>query len=64
MSRPTDAERGAQIALDAALVALHPDLFPDLMPDREIWEGIFVAASDQIRECEALRAAQEACRGC
>ena len=53
MSRSTDTERGARIALEASLIALHPDLFPDC----EIWQGIFVAASEQIAECNAYRAA-------
>lgn len=57
MSRSTDTERGARIALEASLIALHPDLFPDMMPDCEIWQGIFVAASEQIAECNAYRAA-------
>lgn len=57
MSRPTDTERGARMALEAALIALHPDLFPDLMPDAEEWQCIFVAALEQIAECDAYRAA-------
>lgn len=60
MSRPTDTERGARMALEAASIALHPDLFPELMPDVEEWQGIFVAAREQIAECVALREAQRA----
>ena len=58
MSRPTDAERGARIALATALDWLHPDLF-GLEPEfEELALSIFRAAYDQLDECEALRAAQ------
>lgn len=58
MSRPTDTERGARIALDCALQHIHqPDLFGDGLP-LELWERIRDAAYDQIDESIALSAAQ------
>lgn len=61
MSRPTDTERGARLALDISLGNLHPDLFPDLMQpgEQELWDSIFVAAGEQLEECLALREAQQ-----
>lgn len=57
MSRPTDTERGARIALNlAAAHLMQPDLFGDTMP-REFWQVIELAANDQLDECDAYRIA-------
>lgn len=57
MSRPTDAQRGAHIALNTAAAALiQPDLFDAGLPV-EFWKAIERAALDQLEECDALRAA-------
>ena len=57
MSRPTDARRGADIALNTAAMALiQPDLFDAGLPV-EFWRAIEAAAHDQLEECDALRAA-------
>lgn len=64
MSRPTDTERGARIARDEALHALHPDLFGfrdgeggqwDQLND--FWWSIFHAANAELADCAALRLA-------
>lgn len=63
MSRITDTERGARIAFDIAYDRFdQPDLFGDA-PDLAFWGAIARAASEQLAECAALRAAQELCRG-
>jgi hypothetical protein len=59
MSRITDTERGARLALSAAAAALiQPDLFGSVLPV-EFWRDIETAANDQLDECDALR---DACR--
>lgn len=58
MSRPTDIERGARIALDSAVAAMQqPDLFPESIVPFGDWLDIVIAATDQITECDALRSA-------
>lgn len=58
MSRPTDTERGARMARDAAVDALHPDLFGGLSGElNDMYWSIFAAANDQLAECQALREA-------
>lgn len=58
MSRPTDTERGARIALNLAIDKFSTwDMFPSeagFLGD-SFWEAICGAASDQIAEREALR---------
>lgn len=59
MSRCMDVQRGAYIALHtASALRDQPDLFPDALP-ASFWQGIVVAACDQLEECQALRAAVE-----
>ncbi len=60
MSGITHVERGARQAHEAALAALHPDLFPDMLPDSSEWFAILNAAQDQLTECEFLREAMRA----
>lgn len=56
MSRPTDVQRGAYMALDVAVAALiQPDLFDAGLPV-EFWREIEAAAHDQLDECDALQA--------
>ena len=56
MARITDAERGARLALDIAVLArMQPDMFDGGLPDA-FWHGIEMAAHDQLDECIALRA--------
>jgi hypothetical protein len=57
MSRITDTERGARIALDEALHVLHPDLFPDMLPqgEQDMWWSILNAARFQLAECRWSR---------
>lgn len=58
MSRPTDIERGARIAHDAATRSLlQPDLFPNTSPAPDYWRDIVAVATDQLTECAALNAA-------
>jgi hypothetical protein len=58
MSRPTDFERGARLALYTAdLNRIHRQLFPTTESealDRE-WDGIYNAAEDALREAVACR---------
>lgn len=62
MSRPTDTLRGARMAFDIADdLASQPDLFSDA-PPTEFWLAIRAAASEQLDECAALRAAYEGAR--
>lgn len=62
MSRLTDTERGARLAVEIAGQALFPPpLFPDLKPTPEqsaFWRSVLEAADYQLAECEALRLAQ------
>ncbi|HBK46575.1 MAG TPA: hypothetical protein DDZ67_09115 [Xanthomonadaceae bacterium] len=64
MSRPTDTERGARIALDYASALLAAakgkDLFPvRLTPKhRQLWLGIKRVSEEQLAECRALREAR------
>lgn len=57
MGRITDSERGARLALSMAEdLGQQPDLYDDgLSP--EFWDGIAEAASLQLRDEAALRAA-------
>lgn len=58
MSRITDTERGARIALDiAAQNILQPKLFANDGPALEFWQGIECAANDTLDECAWSRQA-------
>lgn len=60
MSRTTDVQRGADMALNiAAMAQIQPDLFADAIPG-EFWRSIELAALDQLEECDAYRAAVSA----
>lgn len=60
MSRPTDSERGARIALAAAVAKVaQRDLFRTAVED-EIWCGIYHAADEALDEADALREAMRA----
>ncbi|MBD9368388.1 hypothetical protein [Xanthomonas sp. XNM01] len=57
MSRTTDTERGAHIALETAVCALvQPDLFDAGLPP-SFWHAIEMAAHDQLDEVMAYKAA-------
>lgn len=56
MSRRTDTERGALIALAICDQQLQPQLFPTV-PDREFWLDIHHAAVAQLNECDHMRKA-------
>lgn len=57
MSRTTDAERGARIALETAQQrVVQPDLFPTT-PPATYWQAIVYASLHQLEDAEALRAA-------
>jgi len=57
MSRPTDMERGARIALGIAQMrCTQPDLFDD-QPDVDFWREIAHCAQLEIAAAEYLRAA-------
>lgn len=57
MSRITDTERGARMALDIAHpLATQLGLFGDV-PGYEFWDAIEAAAAEQLHECRALREA-------
>lgn len=61
MSRTTDTERGAHIALEIATHRLvQPDLFDAGLPP-SWWHAVEMAAHDQLDECAALRIAQQVC---
>ena len=55
MSRTTDTERGARMAVEIAYPHVQQrDLFPSTMPT-DFWRGILAAASDQLTESKILR---------
>ena len=59
MSRVSDVERGARLALQIAAGRRdQPDLFPDSLGPT-FWQGIVVAACAQLDDCAAMRAAVE-----
>lgn len=53
MSRPTDTERGARIALDICDVKINQrDLFPSRRaPSLKFWREVRDAAAEQLEEC-------------
>jgi hypothetical protein len=63
MSRPTDTERGARMALDICEGHRQRPLF-GMTPEEFALDGtfasIFFAAQQQVAECVALREAQRA----
>lgn len=56
MSRPTDTERGARIALAICDQQLQPQLFPT-DPPAEFWLEIHHAAVATLNECDHMRKA-------
>lgn len=55
MSRPTDTERGARLAMQISAERLkQPELFGDTLPPAE-WGGINLAATLQYLDCLRLR---------
>lgn len=57
MSRPTDTERGARLALDIAELKVHqPDLFLDAL-SVDFWRDIANAAAVTVAECRLLKEA-------
>ena len=60
MSRPTDFARGAQLALDAALLKLkQPDLFGEPLGE-VFWRGVADEAHAALDEVDALNKARRA----
>ena len=59
MARTTYTERGARIALEVATArAAQLSLWPQEL-DNGFWQGVYMAAHEQLIECAALRSAQE-----
>ncbi|WP_372163661.1 hypothetical protein ACCP91_10450 [Xanthomonas axonopodis pv. cyamopsidis] len=58
MSRPTDSERGARIAIDIATVqARQLPLFESESLSPDFWNTVYEAAVDELLEISALRSA-------
>ncbi|QBG95943.1 hypothetical protein EYC55_11350 [Xanthomonas oryzae] len=60
MSRTTDTERGARIALDyVELKLIQRDLFPTRRaPSLKFWREIKAVVTEHLAECKALREAR------